>query len=299
MKARTSCGICLHLRGNRIGLHYDVGNLIIGRLMAHILVIEDDNDIRVLIKAALQRRQHRISIARNGPEGIRKAEADCPDLIICDILMPHLNGYDVYKSLLQTQVVPLTPFIFLTALGQRGDMRRGMVMGADDYIVKPFVPEELVQAVESVLARRALLEQMMAAPPVDYDVFISYSHRDHEHKESIRTGLVDGGFSVWTDDLIEEGRDWAEVVAESIKSSGCVVALLTEDAADSKWVGRELSYAEINETRIFPLLVRGEESKAIPFRLANHQFIDARDDLDAGLQKLIQTLATYLNVSPS
>lgn len=264
------------------------------KIMAHILVIEDDDDIRILIKAALQRHQHRISVARNGPDGIRKAEADRPDLIICDIMMPHLNGYDVYKALLQTQIVPLTPFIFLTALGQRGDMRRGMVMGADDYIIKPFVPEELVQAVESVLARRALLEEMMTTPPVDYDVFISYSHRDTDEKDRIREHLTEVGFEVWTDDLIEEGRDWAEVVAESIKSSGCVVALLTEDAADSKWVGRELSYAEINETRIFPILVRGEESKAIPFRLANHQFIDAREDFSTGIERLVDTLRTYL-----
>jgi CheY-like chemotaxis protein len=261
-----------------------------------ILVIEDSADIRRLMVEALKLKQYDVHAARNGKEGIEMAADIQPDLIICDIMMPSLNGYEVYKRLFEMEIVPLTPFMFITALGQRNDIRRGMVMGADDYIVKPFSPAELQEAVESILNRRDLLNQLMNQTRLEYDVFLSYSHQDTDLMEQLKTDWQATGLTVWADKLIEPGNDWAEVVAESIKNSSCVVAVLTENAADSVWVGRELGYAELNKTRIFPLLLRGDVVRSIPLRLVNHQFIDARDTYKTGLQQLTRTLKEYLGL---
>jgi DNA-binding response OmpR family regulator len=261
-----------------------------------ILVIEDNDDIRQLMVQSLKMKQYGVHAARNGKEGIELAAEVEPDLIICDIMMPSLNGYEVYKRLFEMDIVPLTPFVFITALGQRNDIRRGMVLGADDYIVKPFSPSELQEAVKSILMRRELLQQLMGRPQSAYDVFLSYSHQDTDLMEQVKGSLQEAGFAVWADKLIEPGHDWAEVVAESIKNSGCVVAVLTEHAADSVWVGRELGYAEINDTQIFPLLLRGRAAKAIPLRLINHQYIDAREAYQAGMQQLIRTLKEHLGL---
>lgn len=266
------------------------------KIMTTILIIEDTQDIRELIATTLKMHKFDVLTAKNGHEGVELAETTDPDLIICDIMMPLLNGYEVFKRLFDSGIVPLTPFVFLTALDKRNDVRRGMVLGADDYIVKPFTPQALVASIEAVLLRREILARAYKQDNTNYDIFLSYSHDDREHMHKVRAALQEANFEVWTDEQIEPSRDWAEAVAQMIKNSGCVVAILSENAAESTWVGRELGYAEANETRIFPLLVYGEEeNKCVPLRLINHQFIDVRRDFDE-IKKLIRAIRDYLHL---
>jgi CRP-like cAMP-binding protein len=119
-----------------------------------ILVIEDNDDIRESITEILELADYEVFQADNGKAGVELANANLPDLILCDIMMPELDGYGVLYLLNKNPLTTATPFIFLTAKAERMDMRKGMEMGADDYLVKPFDDVELLNAIESRLNKR-------------------------------------------------------------------------------------------------------------------------------------------------
>ncbi|MET1054545.1 MAG: response regulator [Pedobacter sp.] len=119
-----------------------------------ILVIEDNDDIRESIAEILELAGYEVFEANNGKAGVDLATTNLPDLILCDIMMPELDGYGVLYLLNKNLRTTATPFIFLTAKAERMDMRKGMEMGADDYLVKPFDDVELLNAIESRLNKR-------------------------------------------------------------------------------------------------------------------------------------------------
>ncbi len=263
--------------------------------MTTVLVIEDTIDIRNMIEMALKMQKYEVITATNGSEGVRAAEEHHPDLIICDIMMPLLNGYEVFKRLQDSGIVPRIPFIFSTALDKSSDVRRGLVMGADDYITKPFEIKDFLDVVNEVLKRRELVNAVEDSGDNENQIFISYSHDDTEAMRHLRQGLQEAGFKVWSDEEIETGHDWAEALAKMITRSDCVVCMLSNTASQSKWVGRELGYAEANDTDIFPILVQGDPNHAVPIRLINHQFVDARSNFDHAIQRLIATIQESLD----
>lgn len=116
-----------------------------------VLIIEDESDIRDNIRILLEAENYEIDSAKNGKEGILKAKKFLPDLIICDIMMPGVDGYEVLSELGNYKKTRLIPFIFLTAKVERSDLRKGMELGADDYIFKPFNSSELLQAIRTRL----------------------------------------------------------------------------------------------------------------------------------------------------
>lgn len=118
---------------------------------ARILIIEDDSDLRENIKTLLEEEQFDPVVAKDGAEGIKLAKELKPNLIICDILMPGISGYDVLEALLADKKTALIPFIFLTAKIEKEDLRKGMELGADDYIFKPFQSESLLKAIQTRL----------------------------------------------------------------------------------------------------------------------------------------------------
>lgn len=259
-----------------------------------ILVIEDNDDIRGLLISTLTMFEFEVETAVNGPDGVRAAQKIEPDLILSDIMLPFFNGYEVYHRLVDAGLVPTTPFVFLTALDSSQDVRRGMLMGADDYIVKPFNPKELVEALREVLRRRARLRATQRKGEGSHDIFISYSHSDRSLMHRVRNSLETAGFDVWTDELLDQGDDWEQVIAEAIRNTGCVLPLLTENSAQSRWVRRELSYAELNGTRILPLLLRGDQNTSVPLRLSDLQFIDGRGEFAACVDQLVTALRAAL-----
>lgn len=119
-----------------------------------IVVIEDNHDMRENISEILMLADYEVATAPNGKEGVELVKANHPDLIICDIMMPELDGYGVLYYLSKSPETSAIPFIFLSAKAERSDMRKGMNMGADDYIAKPFEEMELLEAVESRLKKR-------------------------------------------------------------------------------------------------------------------------------------------------
>ncbi len=121
-----------------------------------VLVIEDDARWRTLVELSLEAEGHTVLTAADGLTGLALA-TERPDVILCDVEMPRLNGYAVLEALRQQPELRSIPFIFLTARATRSDQRKGMVLGADDYITKPFEPRELVESIASVLAKRESL----------------------------------------------------------------------------------------------------------------------------------------------
>lgn len=126
--------------------------------MKKILIIEDNEDIRNNTAEILELSSYDVIVAENGKKGVEMALEHTPDLIICDIMMPELDGYGVLHAIQKNENVKNTPFIFLTAKAERQDFRKGMELGADDYITKPFDGTELLKAVDSRLKKIDLLK---------------------------------------------------------------------------------------------------------------------------------------------
>ena len=127
--------------------------------MKKILVIEDNNEIRENILEILELDGYDTVEAANGVEGVQQALKEIPDLIICDIMMPELDGYGVLHILSKKETTAGIPFIFLTAKAERSDMRKGMNLGADDYLTKPFDDTELLDAIQIRLQKVAALKK--------------------------------------------------------------------------------------------------------------------------------------------
>ena len=130
--------------------------------MASVLVIDDNADIRDNTAEILELAGYTSFTAENGKKGIETALREKPDIIICDIMMPELDGYGVLHLLQKNPDTRDIPFIFLTAKTERSDLRKGMEMGADDYVTKPFEEIELLNAVEVRLKKREILSQKYA-----------------------------------------------------------------------------------------------------------------------------------------
>lgn len=119
------------------------------------LVIEDEKVLRENISEILEHHGLRVIAAPSGEEGVKMAAEFNPDVIICDIMLPGIDGYDVFTKVKSMSSLSNASFIYLTAKSTRGDTRSGMDMGADDYITKPFTKEELVNSVQARLAKRS------------------------------------------------------------------------------------------------------------------------------------------------
>jgi two-component system sensor histidine kinase/response regulator len=128
--------------------------------MTTILVIEDAQTVREEIVQLLEFEGYETLAAANGIEGIEMARHHLPDLILCDVTMPTLDGYGAIEAIRREEALATTPFIFLTGRADRSDMRHGMNLGADDYITKPFTADELLTAIATRLEKHtALLQQ--------------------------------------------------------------------------------------------------------------------------------------------
>jgi len=129
-----------------------------------VLIIEDNTDIRENIVEILELADFTVLQANNGKIGVDLALRNKPDIILCDIMMPDLDGYGVLYMLNKNPETATIPFIFLTAKAERVDLRKGMEMGADDYLTKPFDDIELLNAIETRLKKKATQEIFYSNP---------------------------------------------------------------------------------------------------------------------------------------
>lgn len=130
--------------------------------MKKILVIEDDRSVRENLLDFLDAKNFETFAAGNGKTGVELALVHQPDLIICDVMMPELDGFGVLTALRKEPATATIPFIFLTAMTEKTDLRQGMSLGADDYLTKPFTGGELLDAISARLEKQAAIEQQQA-----------------------------------------------------------------------------------------------------------------------------------------
>ncbi|MBI4944959.1 MAG: response regulator [Bacteroidetes bacterium] len=123
-----------------------------------ILLIEDNKEVRENTAEILELANYKVRTTPNGKEGIRQVQIQKPDLIICDIMMPELDGYAVLRILGKNPDTSSIPFVFLTAKSEKSDFRKGMTMGADDYLTKPFDDTELLNVIETRLKKSEILK---------------------------------------------------------------------------------------------------------------------------------------------
>jgi len=165
--------------------------------MPRVLVIDDTNEVRSVIVSTLAHFGYTTLEAADGATGVQIALAQPPDLIICDVRMPRMDGYKTLAAIRDRPAIANTPFIFLTAAMDRHDIRRGMVCGADDYLTKPFAPEELLEAVTTRLSRQSEIKTEI------------YKRADKMHEDVVHllaqeiTGSLDGILGV-TSAMIKE-----------------------------------------------------------------------------------------------
>lgn len=126
--------------------------------MKTILLIEDNQEVRENTAEILELANYKVLTAPNGKEGVELAKKEIPDLIVCDVMMPELDGYGVLRFLGKDPATAGIPFIFLTAKAEKQDLRKGMSLGADDYLTKPFDDMELLDAIEIRLKKNEVLK---------------------------------------------------------------------------------------------------------------------------------------------
>lgn len=138
--------------------------------MAKILIAEDERDIRDLIEFTLKYAGHEVVKVTNGAEAVELAPQVKPDLILMDVRMPRMTGYEACRALKAMDDLKGIPVVFLSAKGQQSEMESGMDAGADDYILKPFAPDYLAQRVVEIIAKfqietRPATDQAVQPPP--------------------------------------------------------------------------------------------------------------------------------------
>ncbi len=124
-----------------------------------ILVIDDEDDYRAMIRVTLKMIGYDVIEASNGLDGLAAARMHHPDLVLCDVKMPEMDGYTLLAALKEDPECAAIPFIFLTGNAAKSDMRQGMQLGADDYLTKPFTSDELITAIKTRLVRKKSLQK--------------------------------------------------------------------------------------------------------------------------------------------
>jgi two-component system sensor histidine kinase/response regulator len=183
--------------------------------MKRILIIEDAPDLRAMISEVLQCNGWQALSASDGEQGLALAKGQIPDLILCDIRMPRRDGYSVLKELRANPATASVPFVFLTGLGEKPNVRQGMELGADDYIVKPFTAAELTAAIEARFRKQAAMIELAEKKLNDLRGTLK-SALPHEMVTPLNTIL--GFSSLIMDGLdltLQDAREYAGHILES------------------------------------------------------------------------------------
>ncbi|MFK7782683.1 response regulator [Psychroserpens sp.] len=263
--------------------------------MKTILLIEDDTVLRENTAELLELSGYKAITAPNGKIGITLAKKHLPDIIICDIMMPELDGYDTLQVLSKNPKTKYIPFIFLSAKTEHKDVRKGMNLGADDYITKPFSEDELISAIQSRLAKAAILKELTtsttpkttAKPELktlndlknhfdDYGEVFNYEKYDIIYRESDHSNYVY---------LIKKGSIKCHKIDEQGKE--LTTALFKEDDLFGYASFIDNHPHRETATAIEPLQLLG---------LSSHNFSDILNDNHKLVIELLQLLSDDLSI---
>ncbi|MCM8760567.1 MAG: response regulator transcription factor [Candidatus Omnitrophica bacterium] len=155
-------------------------------MKAHILIVEDDKNISKLVKFNLEKAGYECAVAASGEKAIEMLDAENFDLMILDIMLPGMDGYELCRTVREKERLKDIPLIMLTAKGEEGDRIVGLELGADDYIVKPFSPRELVLRVKAILKRgkvESVKKDILKADDITVDI--------PKHKVIVKNKLIE------------------------------------------------------------------------------------------------------------
>jgi DNA-binding response OmpR family regulator len=159
--------------------------------MSHnILIIEDSDDVRDNMKEILELSSYKVDTAKNGKEGLDFAQKNYPDIILCDVMMPELDGYGVLRGLSNNPKTKNIPFIFVTAKSDKQDFRVGMDLGADDYLTKPFNGNDLLSLVNARLKKSEVLKDLLKNNSKDLEAFFVNSEKSIDNIYSLSDRIV-------------------------------------------------------------------------------------------------------------
>lgn len=177
--------------------------------MKKILLVEDDTSLRENVAELLELSSFKVCSASNGKMAVEMAKKEYPDLVLCDIMMPEMDGYEVLEELSTFESTRHIPFIFVSAKTEKQDVRKGMNLGADDYLTKPFEEEELLSAIQCRLKKAEQMEAMLAEHPKKV-------HQEHEIRNlnELKNFFDDHGqlFSFKKDETIYSKGDHSNMV---------------------------------------------------------------------------------------
>ncbi|MDE3236482.1 MAG: response regulator [Bacteroidota bacterium] len=207
-----------------------------------ILVIEDEQYIRENMQELLEARGFNVRAATNGKQGVLEAVDFRPNLILCDIMMPKMDGFKVLEQIRKTSSIQNTPFIFLTAKIDKQDIRQGMEMGADDYLTKPFTAKELTAAIEARLKRHEKLSTQYSKVKheLDTSVFSTYYHEFNTPLHGIVSGL---------NLLINAGKSFSEKQVQDL-----LLSILKSSIRLNHSLSNLMLYEEIKRAEVHPEL---------------------------------------------
>lgn len=247
-----------------------------------ILIIEDDKVVRVNLEFLLKNENYQVICAKDGEEGIKYAKESSPDLIICDIMMPKYNGYQVLEAIRTNEDTSLIPFIFLTAKGTRYDQRKGMNLGADDYITKPFNLEDVLKSVHARLEKKDEISEQIEKIQLDIGKMLP-----HELRTPLTT--IKGYTDILTEaNMLQVDLDtvveWARIIQESEKkleriaeNYSLYASFVTHEKKSSEmvfWRNRERIFARpIIETAVNQKAERAGRAEDVTYRLNNFTFV--------------------------
>ena len=182
-----------------------------------VLVIEDDPGIAHVLETILKLNNINVIVANNGSLGLKYIKAEKPQIILCDIMLPDMLGYDILKIVKQDNETYKIPFIFLTAFADPSDVRKGMNEGADDYITKPFKTETIIKAIQSRLEiQRNIESRRILDLAVSWPSLLSYNFKN-EYLDQLN-GFIDKA-NILINDHTELSSERVKVVSTEISTS--------------------------------------------------------------------------------
>ncbi|HMZ45531.1 MAG TPA: response regulator [Chitinophagaceae bacterium] len=255
-----------------------------------ILVIEDEDNIRENIQELLEAKQYLVRTANNGRQGVLEAIDFRPHLILCDIMMPKMDGYKVLEYIRKTSIIQNVPFIFLTAKIDRNDIRQGMELGADDYLTKPFTAKDLVTAIETRLKKQQKIidEYAKVKHELDTSAFASYYHEFNTPLHGIIGGinLLLSSRTSFNDTQIQE-------LLYSILKSG----LRLNHSLANLMLFEEIKRAEVH-TELLSMFNSGNSSGKWADRIKTELEVIAREIYNRPEDLVFDMQATDVHISP-
>jgi DNA-binding response OmpR family regulator len=199
-----------------------------------VLVVEDDPHVVIFVADTLEYMGFVVFVARNGIEGLAEARKEKPDLVILDVMMPEMDGYEVCRRLKADVKTQRLPILMLTAKGQIQDKVKGLDIGADDYLAKPYDKEEFESRVRALIRRTSDESDKPISDAVP-SLFLSYARADVQIVKKIYQVLSRQGYKPWMDvHDITGGEDWLHAINTAIDKSELFVPILSNNSVNRR-----------------------------------------------------------------